>query len=95
MAVFSLLIIVKRYTEGTHEEPTGLARWSRQDETDMRMRAINTLQCVCFVAVAVLLAIGGLLAGNLTVALVAAVSGIACAVVKLVIMRAWLKYTAR
>ena len=30
MAVFSLLIIVKRYTEGTHEEPTGLARWSRQ-----------------------------------------------------------------
>ena len=65
------------------------------DETDMRMRAINTLQCACFIAVAVLLAIGGLLAGNLTVALVAAVSGIACAVVKLVIMRAWLKYTAR
>ena len=61
----------------------------------MRMRAINTLQCACFIAVAVLLAIGGLLAGNLTVALVAAVSGIACAVVKLVIMRAWLKYTAR
>lgn len=65
------------------------------DETDMRMRAINMLQCVCFIAVAVLLAIGGLIAGNLTIALVAAVSGIACAVVKLVIMRAWLRYTAR
>lgn len=65
------------------------------DETDMRMRAINTLQCACFVAVALLLAIGGLIAGNLTVALVAAVSGIACAIVKLVIMRAWLKYSAR
>lgn len=65
------------------------------DKTDMRMRAINTLQCACFVAVALLLAIGGLIAGNLTVALVATVSGIACAVVKLVIMRAWLRYTAR
>lgn len=65
------------------------------NETDMRMRAINTLQCACFVAVAVMLAIGGLIAGNLTVALVAAVSGIACVVVKLVIMRAWLKYSAR
>lgn len=65
------------------------------DETDMRMRAINTLQCVCFVAVAVLLAIGGLIVSNLTIALVAAVSGIVCAVVKLVIMRAWLRYTAR
>lgn len=64
------------------------------DETDMRMRAINTLQCACFVAVAVLLAIGGLIAGNLTVALVAAVSGAACVIVKVVLMRAWLRYSA-
>jgi hypothetical protein len=88
--------------QGTHGAYNGHARLivasghaNGDSEADMRMRAINTLQCACFVAVAVLLAIGGLLAGNLTVALVAVVSGIACAVVKLVIMRAWLKYTAR
>lgn len=89
-------------TQGTHRAYKGHVRLivasghaDGDGETEMRMRTINTLHCVCFVAVALLVAVGSLIAGNATVALAAVVSGIACAVAKLVLMRAWLRYSAR
>ena len=88
-------------TQGTHGAYKGHVRLivasghaDGDGKAEKRMQTINTLQCVCFV-VALLVAVGSLIAGNVTIVLVFAVSGVACAIAKLVIMRAWLRYSAR
>ena len=88
-------------TQGTHGAYKGHVRLivasghaDGDGKAETRMQTINTLQCVCFV-VALLVAVGSLIAGNVTIVLVFAVSGVACAIAKLVIMRAWLRYSAR
>ena len=80
-------------TQGTHGAYKGHVRLivasghaDGDGKAETRMQTINTLQCVCFV-VALLVAV--------TIVLVFAVSGVACAIAKLVIMRAWLRYSAR
>lgn len=89
-------------TQGTHGAYKGHVRLivasghaDGDGKAETRMQTINTLQCVCFVVVALLVAVGSLIAGNVTIVLVFAVSGVACAIAKLVIMRAWLRYSAR
>lgn len=89
-------------TQGTHGTYKGHVRLivasghaDGDGKAETRKQTINTLQCACFVTVALLVAIGSLIAGNVTIALVSAMSGVACAITKLVIMRAWLRYSAR
>ena len=88
-------------TQGTHGAYRGHVKLivvsghaDGNGKTEMRMRIINMLQCACFISVALLVAIGSLIAGNVTVALAAAVSGAACVIVKVVLMRAWLRNSA-